>query len=75
LVAYEAFTNEEQEEKKAVFLKQHVESIKIHIKSLSEKDYQNAPLFDTPDFVLLFMPIESAFSIAIQSDINLFNFA
>lgn len=75
LVAYEAYTNEEKEEKRDVYLKQHVESIKNHVKGLSEKNYQNAALFDTPDFVLLFMPIESAFSIAIQSDISLFNFA
>jgi DNA recombination protein RmuC len=75
LVAYEAFTSEEMEEKREVHLKQHVESIKNHVKSLSEKNYQNASLFDTPDFVLLFMPIESAFSIAIQSDISLFNYA
>jgi DNA recombination protein RmuC len=75
LVAYEAYTSEENEEKREVHLKQHVESIKNHVKGLSEKNYQNAALFDTPDFVLLFMPIESAFSIAIQYDINLFNYA
>ncbi len=75
LVAYEAFTNEENEERKETFLKQHIESIKNHVKGLSEKNYQNASLFDTPDFVLLFMPIESAFSTAIQADVNLFNLA
>ncbi len=75
LVAYEAFISEEDDEKRDVHLKQHVESIKNHVKGLSEKNYQNAALFDTPDFVLLFMPIESAFSIAIQYDINLFNYA
>lgn len=75
LVAYEAFINEDDDEKKERFLKQHIDSLKIHIKGLSEKNYQNATLYDTPDFVLLFMPIESAFSAAIQNDINLFNFA
>jgi DNA recombination protein RmuC len=75
LVAYEAFINEDDDEKRERFLKQHIDSIKIHIKGLSEKNYQNATLFDTPDFVLLFMPIESAFSTAIQTDINLFNIA
>jgi len=75
LVAYEAFTNEEKEEKRETYLKQHVESIKNHVKGLSEKNYQNANLFDTPDFVLLFMPIESAFSTAIQADVSLFNLA
>lgn len=75
LVAYEEFVNTEDLELKNNFLKQHVESIKNHIKGLSEKNYQNATLFDTPDFVLLFMPIESAFSVAIQFDPDLFNFA
>ncbi len=75
LVAYEAFINEEDPDKREVFLRQHVESIKNHIRGLSEKNYQNAELFDTPDFVLLFMPIESAFSTAIQSEGELFNFA
>ena len=75
LVAYEAFTNEENEERKELYLKQHVESIKNHVKGLGEKNYQNASLFDTPDFVLLFLPIESAFSTAIQADVGLFNFA
>ncbi len=75
LLAYEAYVNEEEQDKRNVFLKQHVDSIKTHIKGLSEKNYQNATLFDTPDFVLLFMPIESAFSAAIQYDSDLFNFA
>ncbi len=75
LLAYEAFTSEEDDEKKEAFLKQHVDSIKAHVKGLSEKNYQTSSLFDTPDFVLLFLPIESAFSTAIQTDIGLFNFA
>ena len=75
LVAYETFVNTDDPDQKTSFLKQHVESIKTHIKGLSDKNYQNATLFDTPDFVLLFMPIESAFSVAIQSDPDLFNFA
>ncbi len=75
LTAYEAFINEEEADKRESFLRQHVDSIKNHIRGLSEKNYQNAALFDTPDFVLLFMPIESAFSAAIQSEAELFNFA
>jgi len=75
LVAYEAFVNEEDLDKKEGFLKQHVDSIKTHVKGLSEKNYQSASLFDSPDFVLMFMPIESAFSAAIQTDIGLFQFA
>jgi DNA recombination protein RmuC len=45
------------------------------VKGLSEKSYQNSGYFDSPDFVLLFLPIESAFSIAIQADVELFSFA
>ncbi|MCB2219995.1 MAG: DNA recombination protein RmuC [Bacteroidetes bacterium] len=75
LVAYEAYASADDDDKRDVFLKQHVESIKNHVKQLSEKNYQHAELFDTPDFVLLFMPIEPAFSSAIQADINLFNIA
>lgn len=75
LIAYEAYINEEDTDKNEIYLKQHIESIRNHIKGLSEKNYQNATLFDTPDFVLMFMPIESAFSTAIQADINLFNYA
>lgn len=75
LLAYEAFVNTDDPEERNTLLKQHVDSIKNHIKGLSEKNYQNATLFDTPDFVLLFLPIESAFSVAIQYDADLFNLA
>ncbi|MEZ5147517.1 MAG: DNA recombination protein RmuC [Bacteroidales bacterium] len=75
LVAYEAFANAEDETQREAFLKQHIESIKNHVKQLSDKNYQHAGLFDAPDFVLLFMPIEPAFSSAIQADISLFNYA
>ena len=75
LVDYEKFVNAEDEEKGQRFLKAHVDSIKEHVKSLSEKSYQQASKLDVPDFVLLFMPVESAFSIAIQKDPGLFNFA
>jgi len=75
LVAYEAFVNTDDPDNKNAILKQHVDSIKNHVKGLGDKNYQNATLFDTPDFVLLFMPMESAFSAAIQHDPDLFNFA
>jgi len=75
LVAYEQFASAELPEEKERFLKQHVESIRSHIKGLGDKSYQNADGIDSPDFVLLFMPIEPAFSTAIQLDMELFNFA
>ena len=75
LVAYEAMVNSIDEEMRGKFLKAHLESVKSHIKGLSEKNYSTSPEFNTPDFVLLFIPIESSFSIAIQADNDLFNYA
>ena len=75
LVAYEQFVSAELSEEKERHLKAHVESIRNHIKGLAEKSYQNADGIDSPDFVLLFMPIEPAFSAAVQLDMDLFNFA
>ena len=75
LTAYEAFVNSDDDASREKFLKQHINSIKNHVKELSEKSYQNAEIFDTPDFVLLFMPLESAFSAAIQADNGLFGYA
>lgn len=74
LVAYENFIRTEDETEKTRFMRQHVDSIRGHIKGLSEKGYQTASAFDTPDFVLLFLPVESAFSAALQSDPELFSY-
>lgn len=75
LVAYEAFVNSSDEEQRLKLVKEHIISVRTHIKSLSEKNYQSSADFNTPDFVLLFIPIESSFSIAVQADQELFNFA
>ncbi len=73
LTAYERFVNEENEADKLVQLKLHINSIKTHIKGLSEKSYQNLYGLDGLDFVLLFIPIEPAFTLAVQHDQDLFN--
>lgn len=73
LVAFERYFNEEDELQKARYLKEHVLSVRSHIKSLSEKQYQNIYDIRTLDFVLLFIPIESAFTSTIQSDSDVFN--
>ena len=57
------------------FLKAHIESLRGHVKLLSDKNYQTAVGLESPDFVLLFVPIESSFSLAVQGDAELFNFA
>lgn len=75
LVAYESMVNALDEESRSQFLRDHLLSIRNHIKGLSEKSYQSSADFTTPDFVLLFMPIESSFGIAVQADNELFNFA
>ena len=75
LIAYDRFVNSSEDTEKDRWQKAHVESVREHIKGLSEKSYADAVTLDSPDFVLLFMPLESAFSLAIQHDPELFNFA
>ena len=75
LVAYERLVNAESEKDRTQFAKDHLLSVKTHIKTLSEKHYQQSSTFNTPDFVLLFVPIESSFSVAIQEDQDLFSYA
>ena len=73
LTAYEQFVNAEDETAKAQFLKEHINSLKRHIEQLSEKKYEDIYKIESPDFVLLFIPIEPAFAIALNSDNFLYN--
>ncbi|MBK9526057.1 MAG: DNA recombination protein RmuC [Bacteroidetes bacterium] len=75
LIAYEAMINAPDDESREQSLRDHILSVRNHIKGLSEKSYQSSADFTSPDFVLLFMPIESSFGIAVQADNELFNFA
>jgi DNA recombination protein RmuC len=75
LVAYERLVNSDGEQQRATFVKEHLMSVRSHIKILSEKHYQHSQGFNSPDFVLLFIPIESSFSIAVQEDQDLFSYA
>jgi DNA recombination protein RmuC len=71
LVAYERFVNADTPEDQAVALKEHITSIKNHIRGLSEKNYQN--LYGVSlDFVILFVPIEGAYSVALQAEPGLY---
>jgi DNA recombination protein RmuC len=74
-VAYERLVNTDNEKDRPAFVKEHLMSVRSHIKILSEKHYQHSPNFNSPDFVLLFIPIESSFSIAVQEDQDLFTYA
>ena len=73
LVAYEQYINEEDETQKGRFLKEHVASLKRHVDQLSEKKYEDIYKIESPDFVLLFVPIEPAFAVALNTDTYLYN--
>lgn len=75
LIAYERLVNADTEEDRKLFAKAHIESIRGHIGGLSSKKYHDLYKINSPDFVLLFVPIESSFSIAVQLDEELFNYA
>ena len=68
LVAYERFVNAEEPAEKAQALKEHILSISSHVKGLSDKKYEKLEGVNSLDFVLLFMPIEGAFLIALEQD-------
>ncbi len=73
LVAYERFMSAESPEEKESALKQHLASINAHIKGLSEKKYEKLEGVHTLDFILLFMPIEGAFLLALEQDGTFFS--
>lgn len=71
LVAYERFVNADTPEEQAIALKEHLTSMRSHIRGLSEKNYQN--LYGVSlDFVILFVPIEGAYSVALQAEPGLY---
>ena len=72
LTAYQMLTSAEDEDSRAQALKQHVLSLRNHLKGLSLKDYQRLDGLQSLDFVLLFVPIEAAFAAALQADPELF---
>lgn len=73
LTAYERYINTEDETEKTQFLKEHLIAIKRHVDQLSEKNYHDLYQMESPDFVLLFIPIESAFALALNEDTSLYN--
>lgn len=72
LTDYERMVNADDEER-AIYLKSHVSSIKKHVDQLSAKNYQDLYDIESPDFVLMFIPIEPAFAVAINEDNTLYN--
>jgi DNA recombination protein RmuC len=75
LTAYDEFISSTDEESGKQSLKKHIDSIKRHISGLSERYYQMNKDLHSPDFVLLFLPIEASLSITLQADALLFDYA
>lgn len=73
LTSYERYVNEEDEVKRAAHLKAHLLSLKTHVKQLSDKNYNKLYDLKSLDFVLMFVPIEPAFNLAVQQDPKLYN--
>ena len=73
LTAYERYINEEDSEVKNQHLKEHIVSINRHVEQLGSKNYHDLYHMESPDFVLLFIPIESAFAVALNEDTTLYN--
>ncbi|EKB24381.1 hypothetical protein HMPREF1170_00646 [Aeromonas veronii AMC35] len=71
LTAYERWYNAEDELEKAVALKEHVASVRNHIRELGRKDYQQLPGVRTLDYVLMFVAVEPAFLTAMEADASL----
>jgi len=72
LVDYQRYCDAEDPVERDRYLKAHVLSLRSHVTKLSDKSYQNLEGIRTLDFVMIFMPIEAAFSVAFQYDQNLF---
>ncbi len=73
LIAYENFCSAENDDDCKLFLTQHIQSLKNHMKGLSEKKYQQLYELDGLDYVIMFVPIEPAFNVAVQNEPNLWN--
>jgi len=73
LTAYEQYVNSDDENERAQHLKNHILSLTRHVSQLSEKKYEDLYEIESPDFVLLFIPVEPAFAVAINADNELYN--
>jgi len=75
LTHYERFFSETDNDEGSVHLKQFLASVKKHIGDLEQRRYQDTEKLGTPDFVLMFIPIEAAYILAVQEDSQLQNYA
>lgn len=74
LVDYERAISAETEEERESALRAHAQAVRNHIDDLAAKDYANLPGMDSPDFVLMFMPVEPAYIEAMKHNRDLFNY-
>ena len=72
LTAYERYVNTDDDKEKELHLKDHIKSLKTHIKQLSAKNYQELGYKQSPDFVLMFIPVEPALYLAQNEDQNFY---
>ncbi|MDP1521169.1 DNA recombination protein RmuC [Porticoccus litoralis] len=72
LTDYERYCRAEEPDEKQRFLKQHINSIRAHITGLSRKSYEQLEGVNSLDFVLIFVPVEAAFMLALEQDHSLF---
>ncbi|MCL2484481.1 MAG: DNA recombination protein RmuC [Endomicrobia bacterium] len=68
LTAYERYYNSQTDDEKKVFLKEHILSVKKHIDELSEKNYDDIAGLNQPDYIFMFIPLDSAASLALQNE-------
>lgn len=73
LVAYEQYVNAESDAEREQALKAHLQSVRAHLNKLAAKDYQDEYKLDTVDFVMMFMPVEPAYFLALQADNRLWS--
>ncbi len=75
LTAYDSYTAAETEEEKQAALKAHLISVKNHINDLASKNYQDIAGIKTLDFIVMFMPVEPAYLLAVQNEPQLWTYA
>ncbi len=75
LTAFQRWHEADGSEAEAKAMKEHLSSLRAHIDGLSKKDYSALEAVSTPEFVLLFIPIEPAFTAALKEDADLFEYA
>ncbi len=75
LTAYERYINTDDPKAQENYIKQHIASLKAHINGLAKKSYDELMQGETPEFILMFIAVEPAFSLALKEDSELYNYA